>query len=256
MKKPRNFFDKLWRLTNKHSAEILACGAIIGMASTTVLAVKATPEAIKLIDKAREKKGSELTQIEKIKAGYKPYIPAIVSGSAAALCVVGINSIHAKRYSALMTAYQISSKAFSDYREATIETVGEKKEKEIRSTVNQKKLEEHPASSSTIYVTGGGNTKIYDTFSDRYFESDIDKIKKAKFDLNERMQKGMEMNISLNEFYSEIGVKPIPIGDEMGWTSNNYIDIAFDAKLTDKGDPCITMDFLVPPDYGYRDVYY
>lgn len=270
MNKPNvsKVFKDFQRLAKKRSPEILTGIGIAGMVTTVVLAVKATPKAMELIEDAETEKyethahddgstGREvLTPIETVKVAWKPYIPAAVTGVASIVCLIGANSVHARRNAALYSAYKISTTALNEYRDKVVETIGEKKEAQVRDKINKDKLEKNPSSNSTIIMTGGGETLCYDAHSDRYFKSDVDKIKRAVFDLNDRMQKGMEMCISLNEFYDEIGLKHTDIGDSIGWRiDKGYIDVAFGAQLTDKNEPCIVIEHLMPPEYGFDDLY-
>lgn len=257
----------------KRSPEILTGIGIAGMVTTVVLAVKATPKAMKLIEEEKrfkekeaheggiftkedEKYAFNLTPIETVKAAWKPYIPAAVTGVASIACLIGANSVHVRRNAALATAYQLSTTALADYREKVVETIGEKKETAIRDKVAKKQIEENPANNSTIIMTGKGNTLIYDSHSDRYFRSDIDKIRNAVLTLNEKMVNGNEMYISLNDFYDEIGLKHTDAGDMIGWRiDRGKIDIRYSAQLTDDNEPCIVLDHLMPPDYGFDSMY-
>lgn len=57
--------------TKKHSPEILTGIGIAGMITTTIMAVKATPKALILIeDKKDELEAEKLTPIETIKAAW------------------------------------------------------------------------------------------------------------------------------------------------------------------------------------------
>ena len=172
---------------NKNSPAILTGIGITGMLTSTVLAVKATPKALKLLDQAENDKCDELTTVEKIKAAWKPYIPAVISGSVSIACLIGANSAHAKRNAALATAYKISESALTDYRSKVIETVGEKKEKTIREKVDKERLQQAPVSKNEVIVTSNDNTLCFDAISGRYFTSDIEKLKKAENELNKRM---------------------------------------------------------------------
>ena len=271
MNKPNvtKFLNSAKKAVTKHSPEILTGVGIAGMVTTVVLAVKATPKAMELIEEERIKKLNEsdestpvknsneiLTPIETIKVAWKPYIPAAVTGVASIACIISANSVHVKRNAALMTAYQLSTTALSDYREKVVETIGEKKEATVRDKVAKKKIKESPVNNSTIIMTGKGNTLIYDSHSDRYFRSDIDKIRNAVLDLNERMVNGNEMYISLNDFYDEIGLKHTEIGDSVGWRiDKGRIDVRYSAQLTDDNEPCIVLDHLMPPEYGFDGMY-
>lgn len=266
MNKPdvTKMFKDLQRLAKKRSPEILTGIGIAGMVTTVVLAVKATPKAMELIEDKKEEKlsavamgeSTELTPVETIKAAWKPYVPAVVTGVASVACLVGANSVHVRRNAALATAYQLSTTALADYREKVVETIGAKKEATVRDKVAKKKVEENPTSNSTIIMTGKGNMLMYDSHSDRYFRSDIDKVKKAVLNLNERMINGSEMYISLNDFYDEIGLKHTEVGDSIGWRiDKGKLDVRYSAQLTEDEEPCIVIDHLMPPEYGYDSFY-
>ena len=79
----------------------------------------------------------------------------------------------------------------------------------------------------------------------------VDKIKKAENELNRQMRD--EMYISLNDFYYEIGLDNIKLGDELGWNINDgYIDLSFSSQLTSDETPCLVIDYAVAPRYDYR----
>ena len=236
---------------NKNSPAILTGIGITGMLTSTVLAVKATPKALKLLDQAENNKCDELTTVEKIKAAWKPYIPAAISSSVSIACLIGANSAHAKRNAALATAYKISESALTDYRSKVIETVGEKKEKTIREKVDKERLQQAPVSKNEVIVTSNDNTLCFDAISGRYFTSDIEKLKKAENELNKRMLS--EMYISLNEFYNEIGLSGNDIGNNLGWNiDDGLIDLHFSSQLADDGRPCVVVDYHIAPRYGYE----
>lgn len=252
----------------KHSPEILTGIGIAGMIGTTILAVKATPKAMKLIEEAEEDKFLEnnpeavvverepLTVVETVKAAWKPYIPAIVTGTAAVGCLVGGNSIHARRNAALATAYQLSTTALKEYKAKVVETIGERKERVIHDKLAEDKVKETSFKQNEVIFTGKGETLCLDMQSGRVFKCDRNKIETARNELNHRMNIGMEMYISLNEFYDEIGLPRIPMGDQLGWrVDRGMIDIHFGAILNEDNEPCMTIEFLVPPEYGFNKLY-
>lgn len=234
----------------KHSPEILTGIGITGMVSATVLAVKATPKAIRLKNEAENEKNGELTKVETIKACWKPYIPAVATGAASIVCLIGASSVNAKRNAALAAAYTLSDTAFREYKEKVVETIGEKKEKVVKDKIAEDKVKNNPVTKSEIFITDRGNTLCFDTISGRYFMSDIDKIKKAENILNKRMLS--EMYISLNDFYDEIGLAQTPVGDDLGWKlERGYLDLDFSSQLTKDGKPCLVIDYNIVPSYGY-----
>lgn len=237
----------------KHGPGILTAIGIVGWGTAAILAVKETPKALRLIEDAEYEKGESLTTQEKIKAAWKPYIPAMVTAGVSTACLIGASNVSAGRNAALAAAYQLTNTALKDYKEQVVEVVGEKKEQIIQEKVNEKKLKENPASTSQIIFTGKGKTRCYDTTSDRYFESDKDTIEKAIIRLNKRMQGG-EMYITLNEFYDEIGLRHIPIGDKIGWNVDTLIEPHFSSHLDDTDTPCLVLDYLVAPTWDFSNL--
>lgn len=251
-------FKDVQAAASKHSPEILTGIGIAGMIMATVLAVKATPKALRLIEDKRDElelgEDEKLTAVETVKATWKCYIPAAISGFGGAVCLIGANSVNARRNAALATAYNLSATALSEYKDKVVETIGEKKERDIREQVAGERLKKEPMKQSSIVVTGNGNTRCFDLITRQRFMSDIEKIKRIENELNARMLEGDDY-VSLNDFYAELGLSSTSIGDELGWTIRNgrsgMIKIDFSAQLDDDGVPCIVLDYIVEPKRGY-----
>jgi len=237
---------------SKHSPEILTGIGIAGMITTTIMAVRATPKALILIEEKKEEIDvDKLTPIELIKTTWTCYIPAAITGGLSIICLIGASSVNTRRNMALATAYTLSESALKEYQEKVIETIGEKKEQSVRDSIAKDRIKRDPVTSKEVIITERGNTLCYDVISGRYFKSDIDKLKKVENELNRRMRD--EMYISLNEFYYEIGLKPIGIGDDLGWNiDHGYIELSFSSQLADEGTPCLVIDYRVAPRYEYN----
>lgn len=241
----------------KHSPEILTGLGITGMIGATVLAVRATPKALILIDeKKKEKEVDKLTPAETFKTTWKCYIPAAVTTVVSAACLIGASSVNLKRNAALATAYTLSESALKEYQDKVVETIGEKKERAIREDIAKDKLEQHPVSKTEVFMTGGGETLFYDPTSDRYFKSDLEKVRRIINDLNESMINGCEFYISLNEFYSELGLRYTMVGDELGWNVSKWgqIKIDFAAQVAENGQPCLVLDYRNPPKRDFASI--
>lgn len=240
------------QFANKHSPEILTGIGIAGMITTTVLAVRATPKALQLIEeKKNEDWVDELSPLEVVKTAWKPYVPAAVTGVASVACLIGASSVNAKRNAALATAYKLSETALSEYREKVIETIGEKKEKTVRDKVAEERVKKNPVSKSEVIVTNNGTTLCFDPISARYFKSSIDKIKRAENELNKQMLHDISGYVSLNDFYDELGLDHTSVGDDLGWNVDRLIDISFSSQLNDNGEPSVVLDYLVAPKYDF-----
>ena len=257
--------------TVKHSPEILTGIGIAGMVTTTVMAVRATPKALVLIEEKRrlnyemleeaKKSGCEecnqitrLEPIDIIKVTWKCYIPAGISCIMSMICLIGANSVNTRRNAALATAYTLAESTLRDYQKKVVETIGEKKEQTVRDAVAKEHIERNPVENKEVIVVGRGNTLCYDTVSGRYFRSDMETIKKAENELDARLRS--EMYISLNEFYYEIGLDPLKvIGDDLGWNiDNGYLDLRFSSQIATDGTPCLVLEYGVAPRYDYRNL--
>lgn len=236
----------------KHSHEILIGLGITSGITATCLAVSATPKAIELLDEAKKKKGEDsLTVGETIKVAWKPYVPAAISTAMSVTCIIGATSISNRRNAALATAYTLSEAALSEYKEKVIETVGEKKAEMIRDQIVQDHVDKNPPSGNETIV-GKGPTLCCDMTTGRYFYSDTERIRKAESKLNHRLIS--EMYVSLNEFYYELGLPPISIGDDLGWNIDHEISIDFATALAPNDTPCLTLNYDYAPRYGYSEI--
>ena len=252
--KINNFIKNTKCFLGKHSPEILTGIGVAGMITSTVLAVKATPKALVLLEEARTNEdgtlGDKLTIVETVKVAWKPYVPAIAVGIASISCIIGASRVNYKRNAALATAYALSERTLINYRDKVIETLGEKKEKEVRDKISQDEIDKKPISSSQVIITPKGNTLFMDSITGRYFRSDLDSIKKAVIELN--MEISHQNYISLNEFYSNIGLDRISNGDNLGWNiDNGYVEIDYSTCLADNDEPCIVIDYISQPKYDF-----
>lgn len=245
------FFNGTKMMLTKHSPEILTGLGIAGMVTTTILAVKATPKALELLEEAEFDKQEKIKPIEAVKLTWKCYIPAAITGMVSITCIIGASSVNVRRNAALATAYKISETALTEYKEKVVETIGEKKEQAIKDSIAKDKVEKNPVKQQNIIVTGKGDTLCYDELFGRYFKSDVDKLKKIENELNRRLLN--EDYISLNEFYYEVGLDGVSAGDDLGWyIDKGYIELEFSSQLASDGTPCLVVSFTTPPKYDFN----
>lgn len=239
-------------IVRKHSPEILTGIGITGMITTTVLAVRATPKAMMLIEERKlDLETEQLKKTEIVKTVWPCYIPTILTGTMSIACIIFASSVNARRNAALATAYALSETTLRDYQDKVIETIGEKKESVVRDAIAKDKIEKDPVDTNEIVITDKGDTLCYEPLSGRYFRSDIDKIKRALNEINNMLLK--DDYISLNDFYCEIGIGETKIGDEIGWhIQGGLIDLHFSTQLAANGEPCLVFDFIKAPTYDYN----
>lgn len=239
----------------RKNAPAIAIGVGVACFGCAVIsAYKEGPKVEKLIEIKRKdlnlEEEEKLPVKETIKATWMCYLPSVISFGAGVACILGAHQIDSRRNAALAAAYQLSESAFREYKNKVIETIGEKQEKVIKSEVVKDKIKENPPAQASIIVTGKGKTRCYDPQIDRYFESDIETIRKIVNQLNYRML--TEHYISLNEFYYELGLRQTDTGDRLGWNiDDGLIEVEFTSVLPDDGIPTLAIGYMVAPKYDY-----
>lgn len=244
---------------------ILVAGVMVGVATPKAMdLIEDAKEAkIKRLENARKKapedaiieEDEELTWVEIVKAGWKPYAPAIMTAVVGVACIVGGTRANARRNAALSAAYTVVEQTLNDYTAKTKDIVGEKKEKEIRDAIAEDELRKTPYTGyNVVNIPEHGNTLCYDTRSRQYFKSDYNTIMKIENDLNRRLM--TEMFISQNELYYEFGILPDKeLGDDIGWNVDHPIELVISTKLADNNDPCLVVNYVIQPRYDYRNLH-
>jgi hypothetical protein len=102
-------------------------------------------------------------------------------------------------------------------------------------------------------IIGNGNVLCFDAYSGRYFESSVETIRQAVNTTNSYILD--HQYASLSHFYDEIGLPPNGISDEIGWKSDDLIDVTFSTVLAPDKRPCLCMDFACRPIPEYTMVY-
>ena len=231
-----------------NAPEIMIGFGLAGMLTSTIMAVKATPKAMAIIEEEEDYLNRELTKIEKAKLVWKPYVPAALGYCASTALIIGANNVNSKRSAMFAGAYKLSEQTLATYRDKVIETIGEEKEREISDKVARDKVKEARQTSyhANEIIYGTGQCLCYDPISGRYFNSDMDKIRKVENDLNYRLMK--ENMISLNEFYTELGMECTDMGFKYGWNiDEGLIEVRFTSTITDDNKLCLVVTFARSP---------
>jgi hypothetical protein len=244
---------QLVKIFNKNSPTILTAMGVAGMITTVVLAIKATPKAILIVEREKEFRYDEygetainLEPLDIFELTWKLYLPTAGMGLFTIACMIGSNSIHLRRNAALASLFSVAESTLKEYQAKVVETIGDKKEEKIRGEIAQDKLDKNPVDEKSVILTGKGNYLCYDAFSGRYFRSDVERLRKEENLFNQKLIREGWLNI--NEFYYEIGLESIELGDEMGWIAERaLLELKFSTKLAKGNEPCLVMDYTVRP---------
>lgn len=210
-------FEGLLRASGKfvkrNASTILTCAGGAGVVVTTVMAVKATPKALRLIEEAKNEKGEDLTKFEVVKAAGLAYVPTVISGVTTIACIVGANMLNKRQQAALMSAYAMLDNSYKQYRKKVEELYGNEANNLIRAELAKDKYEEE----DEILEEDDGKLLFYDQYSERYFRATHETVLQAEYELNRVLN--MDYYASLNEFYCLLGIDGTDYGDYVGWSA-------------------------------------
>ena len=219
----------------RSSPTILTCVGAIGVVTTSVLAVKATPKAIMLIEQAEVEKslslgqGSEsvdgqLTTLEIVRATWQCYIPAALVGLSTIACIFGANVLSKRNQTSLVSAYALLNQSYQQYRNAAKAVYGNDADSKIKAQM-----------AKDTYVSADGYSLYsadmdpeseqilcYDLFSKRYFTSTMAAVLNAQYRINRNLS--LRGDTTVNEFYEFLGIDGIDCGDEIGWSMDELME--------------------------------
>lgn len=220
--------------------------------ATSVMAAKATPKALALVEEAKEK-NEEMTKVDYVLAALPAYIPAIVTGVSTIACIFGANVLNKRKQAALASAYALLDSSYKEYRAKAIELYGDDANDKIKEGVAKDKY------------TGDGKLKdndkqlFYDDYSGRYFESTIEDVLQAEYNLNREVAQAG--GAFLNDFYDELGLPETDYGNYLGWSAGQLMEMYWNpwvefnhSKFTfDDGLECTIVRIESDPTHDFAE---
>ena len=230
-----SLFGRSKLFVKRNSSTILTCMGGVGVVTTSVMAVKATPKALTLLEQAKEEKGEDLTTVETVIVAGPSYIPAALVGFGTIACIFGANALNKRQQVALMSAYALLDNSYKEYRNKLKELYGEEAHESINGAIandiyENSDIEQHE-----------NKLLFYDEFSKRYFESSMENVMRAQYELNRQL--AVNSGAYLNEFYEFLGIPPTTPGTELGWSQGileamywtNWVDFDMSKRVTNDG---------------------
>jgi hypothetical protein len=237
----------------RYLPNILTCIGSAGVVLTAVMAVKATPKAMKLLKTAEDKKREDLTNLETVRAVGAVYIPAALAAVATVLCIFGANALNKRQQASLASAYALLSQSYQEYRNAAKNVYGEDADSKIQAEAAKK-----------MYICENGNytydpyldcsseeALFYDAYSRRYFTSTMAAVINAQYHINRNFV--LRGGATVNEFYEFLGIDKIDAGD-IGWGDEflesgfMWIDFRNDRVKMDDGMECYIISTIYVPE--------
>ena len=227
--------NKIEKMLRKNAPDLLLAVGVCSLIGSTIMAVKSTPKANHILE---EKKDS--TKMEKLKAVAPCYTSSALLACAGTASIICSRNITKNRFTAMATAYTVTSSTLRSFKKNLEEVVEPEKVKIIKSKVAKDNLKE---SKNDIPVNDGDKKPLFfDSTSGRFFRSTINDIDRVVNELNKQMMN--DMSIRLNDFYNEIGLDRIKIGEDLGWNiDKGLIEVRYDSTIADNDEPCIVLDY-------------
>jgi hypothetical protein len=249
---------KVTHLVEDNSTTILTGIGVAGTITTGVLAGRAGYKAYEILqedlqDRVDNETERLATTFEKLQMAGPQFIPAIGVGALTVGAILYCHKLNAKETAALVAAYSLSDKTLQEYKEKVQEKLGVKKETELRDEIAQARIDRNPPSDRSIIITGSGEVLCYDVSTDRYFQSTAENIQKAENAVN--LDIANHDAVPLSRFYDELGLKPTPYTESVGWNIDNRCEVQITAAVSPDNRPCLSIDFARYPKPDFDNVY-
>ena len=229
----------------KYAPQIMTGLGIAGLVGAGVLAVKVTPRAKEALDYEEEKLKHPLSWRDKLCVAWKFYIPPVIVAASSSVALISSCHMQTRRTAVISGAYEGLRTTYNLYKSKVKETIAEQEVKKIETAVAEARVASDPVDSKEVILTKG-DTLCYDPASGRYFKSSMDEINRVVASLNRRLRS--EMTLTLNEFYEELGLSDIALGDSNGWDIDKcYLDVKYSTVLATDGTPCLALEYDTYP---------
>lgn len=207
----------------KHMPTVLTYAGICGVVGTAVMAVRATPKALRIIEYEKKQREDELTNRDIVMLTWKCYVPSVLFGLSTIACIISIHALDKRNQASLTSAYAMLNEAYKQYREAAKSVYGEDADARIQAEI-----------AKDVFVSADGlgiyssdldpSEKIlcYDSYSKRYFESTMAAVLNAEYHINRNLQ--LRGDATINEFYEFLGIDGLEFGDEIIWDMNDLME--------------------------------
>ena len=244
----------------RHASSILTVAGGVGVVLTTVTAIKATPRALEVLEEATEKKGEDLTSIEKIKIAGPKYIPTVLVGASTIACIFGANILNKRHQAALVSAYTLVDSSFKEYKQKLKELYGEETHNNIIDALAVEKVDRNWGVSGSYFCQScdlaneeacGDSVLFYEENSGRYFESTIEQVLNVMYHINRNYV--LRGYVYLNEYFEFLGLETTDYGSVMGWAPTDdgeyWIEFSHRKVVMDDGLEVYILETPFEPTY-------
>ena len=243
------------------SPTILTCLGIVGTIATTVMAVKETPKALRLIkEKKDELQKDKLEPVELVQTTWRCYVPSALIGAGTIACIVSIGAMDKRNQAVLTSAYAMLNESYKQYRQAAKRLYGKDADDNIHAEMaKDAKVASYDWGYQIYNMDMDSNSEcllFYDLTSKKYFNTTMAAVLNAQYHVNRNIT--IKGECSLNEYLSFLGVDGIENGDDIGWDINKmaedmdcyWLDFNNYRTTLEDGLECVVIDAFTPNRLG------
>ena len=255
----------------KHSPTILVVAGVVGFATSTVLACKATLKAkdvttetkkkAKKIHEAVERGCTEIGEVYNAEDSKKDltiiytqagleyaklYGPSVVIGGLSAFAIFMSHRTLNNRYLAASAAYMAEHTAFKEYKDKVVKRFGSNLDKELKYDIKEVEVEETVVNEDgteskvkkTVQVANiqhSAYARFFDEFNSSYWERDAEYnrmfLHRQQDYANDKLRE--DGFLFLNDVYKMLGMDISKAGQHVGWVLNGDGDGYVDFGIFD-----------------------
>lgn len=230
-----------------NSPGILTGLGIAGAVTTAVLTGKAAFGLAMDLNASEYLVGAKYDKKRLVKAYWKDFAPAAITGVATVTCIIAANHIGTRRTAAIAAAFKLSEQLSEEYRDRVVKTLGLQKEEKMRSELAADRMARTPGSE--VIIISGPESMFFDELSGRYFKNEMETVRKAVNEINYKVNNYMAA--SLSDFYEMIGLPRTVFSDDLGWNTDELLDIDYGVTLLPDGRPAIALNYNKTPIRGF-----
>ena len=221
----------------KTHPQILITG--LGIAASVATAITSGTAHAKAVTNDN---GASDNLLDFTKRNWMTYVPAAISLGVTIFAIVSLHNVSYKKYQALAAAYSVSQMNLTELREKVVEQVKILKEggKTSEKKAAQKEL---PAGSMVLF--GDEEVLCKDAITGRTFRSTPEKLRAYCNNITEDLLGYGPC--PLNDFYSQIHLTQVGIGDELGWEGGVVVKPEFRPVLLESGSPAVEVALTPAP---------
>lgn len=229
-------------VATENAPSILAALAVGGVATTGFLAFNF---GVRFGRDQREDEingDKPMTGKEKLEIYWRPIVPTLLVAGTTITCVIASTAINNRRNAVLGGLVTLGEVTLREYKEKVREVVTKDKNERIDRELAQKKLDE--AGDKEVIYVGDGDILMFDVLTSRTFKSSRLAVERAEVEIGRRLLSSDY--VSQNEWYDEIGLGRVAMGDEIGWNHDVPLEVKFVPLIKDD-KPVMGVDYRFPP---------